>query len=482
VVQDKGARSIKTALSWSFFQNVASKALSLVVKLYLARLVLPDAFGLIGMAIVFISFMNIMAEMGMAAALIQRKEKDLKPSHWNTAFTLSLLVATVGWLLCVLLSSTIASFYNEELLRLLLPALGFSLIIDSLAVTQTARLKKDMRFKEMGLVTTVAVLVSSAVAMVMAYQGMGVWALVVKSLLSSGMRCVLLWCVSPWKPALSLQKSAFLDLFSFSGYVALERVLFFLTNNLDFLLIGKLLGSSVLGAYTLAFTLTDVIRQQIMNTFNNVLFPVYAKHRDDPARMRNYYLKVVRVSTLLVTPVMLLFALNAGPLIREGFGTHWQTAIDPLRILAVSAIIHSIGGTSATLIRGAGHARLVLCINLGITVLVTLPAIVIGCLGWGFIGAAWAIVTRRVIERVVFHVFVRRLFAIQLRDVLQAIRPGFVVAAFMCATHALLQGELESNPFLLVIRLLLEVLACGLAAFVFLPSAAWPGRSAMASR
>jgi len=287
-VQDKASRSVKSALSWSFFQNVASKALSLVVNLYLARLVLPEAFGLIGMAVVFISFMNVMAEMGMAAALIQRKEEDLEPRHWNTAFTLSLRVATAGWVLCGLLSPTIARFYNEELLRLVLPALGFSLIIDSLALTQTARLKKNIRFKEIALVTRVTVLVSSAVTMVMAYHGMGVWALVVKSLLGSGMRCVLLWRVSPWKPAMSLEKSAFLDLFGFSGYVAVERFLFFLTNNIDFFLIGKILRSSVLGAYTLAFTLTDVVRQQIMNTFNNVLFPLYAKHRDDPSIMRDY--------------------------------------------------------------------------------------------------------------------------------------------------------------------------------------------------
>ena len=462
--------TIKTALGWLFFETILTRGLSLLVRLYLVRLLLPNAFGLIGMASVFIAFLTIMGEMGMAAALVQRKTTRMTEQHWHTAFTVSFLISALGWfLIFIALAPLAAVFYGEPELNLILPALGFSLITDSLAIVQRAKLTKELRFKALSIASIAGVVPSSALGIFLAYYGFGVWALVVKTLSNSILTLLILWTFVGWIPKFYFSKEAFKDLFGFSAYVFLERLLIFFMHNIDYLLIGKLVGTAALGIYTLAFTLTDTLRMQIMNTFNKVFFPVYSNLQDDKTKAAAYFLKVIQYTSLIINPLMLLMLLDAQGIVTNCFGGPWRHAWRPLQILAVGTMVHTFGGTASTLIRGAGHARLVMVINFVGTVFIAIPAISLGAVWGGINGAALGVVVHRIIGRAISLFYIFRLFPILWIDIIRALLPSTYTCVTVGILNLLLRQLLENSLFGLLFRISAETLAIAVLLIMLLP-------------
>ena len=464
-------KSIKTALAWSFFEKFFNQGFSLLVKLYLARLLLPEAYGLIGMAAVFIAFLSIMGEQGLSSALIQRDKSRLDARHWNTAFTVSLTVSIVTWVLILLLfGSLVSRFFDEPQLKNILIVLGLMLVGNSLSVIQRARLAKDLKFKVLSFASIVAVVISSIVALVMAYLGFGVWSLVAKALLNSFVLVFVILIVTRWLPRVSFSKSAFLDLFGFSGYTTIERFLFFLTFNIDIILIGRLLGKSLLGACSLALTLTEIFRQHISGAVKTVFFPAYSKLQNDKEMALSYLLKEIRYSAVIIIPAVFILSLDAQPIIVGFFGDSWQEAANPLKILALATAIRTSGGSTTALIRGFGYAKLSLIIAAVSMLLVGVPGISIGVLLIGIEGAAWGIVLHRTIERLLNLYWICRIFRVGLAPFIEALSPCALICLAIAGIHAPLLYFMSDSLQSLLVRLVAEALICGALSFALLPA------------
>ena len=464
------SKQIKNALGWSFAENAVNRGLSMLVRLYLVTLLAPEAFGLVAMAIVFIAFLQVMGEMGMTAALIQRKAENLTETHWRTGFTVSFSISALGWIVILFVLAPFAAFfYGEGELRLILPVLGIGLVTDSLAVVQRAKLTKALRFKALCLASAIATLISSALGIYMAYHGYGVWALVAKTLSNSILLSSFLSISAGWIPRFGFAKAAFKDLFSFGAYVFAEQMLTFLMGNIDYLMIGKLVGRAGLGAYTLAFTLTDIFRHQIMGVFNRVFFPVYANVQDDKKKAADYFLKVVKYSSLIIVPVMAIMILDAEGIIFYAFGKSWRESIFPLQVLALSCIIHSIGGTSSTFIRAAGHARLAMALNFASVVFLAVPAIIFGSIIAGLNGAACGVLAHRVGGRLLTLIFVFRLFPIRWAGILRVLRPTAGICLVIVVVNRALVFFLPESLTTFLIRIIIEMLTLAVFLPIFLP-------------
>lgn len=470
-METKPSDSIKKGLGWSFSEALFNRGLALIVKLYLVRLLVPETFGLIGMAAVFTAFLSIMGELGMAAALIQRKQTKLTEEHWQTAFTISFIASAGAWALILIAVAPFgATFYGEPKLHLILNVLGFGLVIDSFSVVPRAKLVRALRFKTISIASMVSVVASSALAIFMVYKGFGVWALVAKTLINSLSRCFILWVYVRWIPRIQLSKKAFSELFAFSAYVFMERIFMFLLGNVDYLLIGKLLGATALGIYTLAFTLTDGARKQVMGAFNKVLFPVYSALQDDRPKAGRYFLKVVRFNTLLINPLMFILILDAKPMILLFFGQSWQAAAIPFQILAIGVIIHTLAGTSSTLIRGLGYARLIMMIHFFGVVLIAVPAISAGAVLGGLNGASLGVLTNRAVIPVITLFYVFKLCRISLTDIFKTALPGAITCGTIAIINFILNYFLSStSSYALISRVFAELLAYAILLMIFLP-------------
>ncbi len=416
---------ILTGTGWVSFQLMSSQGTRILVKLILARLLVPGYFGIVGMAVVFTGLFEAIGDLGLAAALTQFKKERLTRIHLDTAFWLSVLFSGLIFLILTFGIAPFAVwFYGEPSLQSVIPVLGLSVLLSPLSLIHRILLIRELNFKPLSLMDVGASFGSGIIAVLLALGGAGVWSIVSHNILSFALAVPVFWWVTPWRPRLNFSGKAFSEILGLGIYESLKRILLFLTKNFDYLVVGKLLGAEMLGFYTLAFIFTDTFRQRIMSILNKVMFPVYSRLENDMSAIKAYYLRVIKYNTLIITPIMLYLVFFADPLIPYLVGATWGPMIFPVRAMAVACIIHTIGGTTDSLLKGIGRFDLNFKVYLINTFLVTIPAFVIGINFWGINGAALAVVIYKISSRIIYQYYIRKYVRVYETDILRALIPA----------------------------------------------------------
>ncbi|MEQ9441030.1 MAG: lipopolysaccharide biosynthesis protein [Cyclobacteriaceae bacterium] len=406
-------KKIASGVGWVSLSALGNQGFRLAVKLILARILLPEHYGLIGMAVVFTSFVKVISELGMGAALIQRSKRKLTEEYFHTAFWTNLTVSFIGFaIISIGLAPVAAWFYEEPILQQLVPVLAIPIILDSLYLIPKVQLTRELDFKPQAIIELTSVIIAGIISIVLATMGYGVWSLAFNGIIASGLSALLYFAWHKWYPRLVFSWEACRNLFGFGGYVLIEQIFVFFTSNIDYILIGKLIGSAALGIYTLAFILTDTFRKQIMGILNKVLFPAYSSIQHNAQAVRQYYLNVIRVNGIILFPVMTAFMVLAEPIILLGFGEEWRETIFPLRMLSIGVIIHAISGTSSTVMKSMGKAKLVTKLNILITVCVSVPAIAIGAYTYGINGVAVGVVVFKLIGYFIYQRYIHQVIKV----------------------------------------------------------------------
>lgn len=420
-------RSIIYGVIWNGINLILSRGITLLTMLILARILIPDDFGLVAMAMVFTGFIRVTADLGLAAALIQRRGKQLSSVHFNTAFWASAGFNIIIFLVFAFVIAPFAAwFYEAESIRAIIAVSSFQMILSTLAIVPRSLLIRALRFRPIALAESLGSVVGAITGIFLALNGFGVWSLVFQALSQTLFSSLSLYLVVRWTPRIEFSKSALRDLLGFGLFDALNRAIIHLSQNLDYLLVGKWLGAQALGHYSLAFIMTDIIRSQLMSVLNKVMFPVYSRLQDSTERIQTYYLTVIRYNTIAITPIMLIFFFLASPLVHLILGEGWEATIFPLKALSIACVIHTIGGTSDSVIKGSGRSDLLFKLYVMKLLLISLPAFSIGTYFFGLPGAATAMIVHKLGGRIMHHYTLQRLFAIYERDILKAITPAFL--------------------------------------------------------
>lgn len=406
-----------------------TKAVSLLVKLVLARLLVPEMFGLVAMVMVTIGFLQLFAGLGLKNALIQRRRDADSPLRYDSAFWLlsvaGAVMAGMVWLAGVPL---MVWFYDEPRLEPIGAALAIALWLGVMQTLPKVRLTRLMKFGRMMRAEIYGVLAGAVLAIALALAGAGLWAIVGQHLATSTVTLIALWTATSWRPRRRFDAAALRPLIGFSSYMMANAVLFYMRKHLDVIIVGKLLGATALGVYTLAFLLTETIRMQLYSVVNKVMFPAYSRMQDDPAAMKPYYLATIRWMALITWPISTLLILLADPLIPLLFGEVWSEAVRPVQILAVASMVFALSGTPAEVLKGLGQAQLLFKISFYHTLLVALPSVAVGALLYGIEGAALGVLVHYVVARVVFHLSIRKKLEIREIDVLKAASYGVMAS------------------------------------------------------
>jgi len=389
--------TLKSGILWNSVQLVVNQVFGFAVKLVLAKLLLPEQFGLIGMASVFIGFVQILNDIGIGAALIQRKSDTLRKEHFSTAFWTGLIWAVALYCIIVFIVGPIAAvFYDQPMLTKLVPVLSLGILSSPINLVHKAQLTRSMDFKRIALIENTSNIISGLFALLLAYSGAGVWSLAFNSIASLVIAVPLYFRASGWVPTFTWEKQAFKDIFGFGIYTTGTNVVNYWMLNVDYLLIGKFFSPVVLGIYTLAFLLTDVFRMKMMAVINTVMYPWFSQRQDDLENTIKYYAKVIFYNCLVSFPVMMFLIVLAGPFISSFFGEKWMEAVNPLRILAASVMFHMVISGNNALIRGRGMPGLEFKLQL-VKSAIYLPMLCAGLYYYGIIGAAWIVLINKVI-------------------------------------------------------------------------------------
>ncbi|WP_439481755.1 lipopolysaccharide biosynthesis protein [Cyclobacterium plantarum] len=419
--------SILGGIFWNAIQLVVNRSFSFAIKLVLAKILFPEEFGLVGMAVVFTSFIEVFNDLGFGAAIVQKKEDSIGEKHYHTAFWTGIIWSIVLYICIVTLVAPLAgNFYGEPMLIEIIPILSLGILINPVNLVHKAQLTRDLNFRKLTYINNSSSIFAGCISLVLAFLNFGVWSLVFNSVATYAAALPMFFFATGWKPKLIWDKEAFHDIFGFGINTMGTQVFNNLINKFDYLVIGKLLSVSSLGVYTLAFTLTDTFRGQLMSVMNSVMYPIYGKKQEDKISLANYYLKVVKYNSIIIDGIMMILILFAEPIILVFFGDKWVDTIIPLQILSFSVIFHMMVSSNTSLIRGMGKPGLEFRLQLFKSLVLYIPLIFFGTRYYGTAGAALAILVNKILSVFIAQYFLKKLLGISLGALFDATKPALV--------------------------------------------------------
>jgi O-antigen/teichoic acid export membrane protein len=334
-----GARTLRGAF-WAYFSYVGGRLLILVATSILARLLTPKDFGVVGYALVFMALLETVKDLGLGQALVASRPKDVY-ERADTVFLAGLGLGVVMTSLVAALSPLVAGFFDEPRLTALLPVLGLNFLIRSFGATHYAIAQKEMLFRTRTIAEFADVLVRGSVGVILALLGAGVWSLVIGYVAGTTSLVIALWILVPWRPSFRLDRTQLPGLLRFGGALTGVDITTAITNNADYLFVGKVLGAASLGVYTLAFRLPELAIVNVATVAGLVLFPAFANV--ERAALAHTYTISFRYLLMLCMPIAAGVAILAAPLTQVVFGSQWGGAVEPMRLLTIYAFAVTVG-------------------------------------------------------------------------------------------------------------------------------------------
>ena len=418
-------RRLFSGTLWQGAGLLVANIASFATKLLLARLLVPEYFGLVGMAVVFTGLIQTIEKLGIEQALIQRPDDQIDDDDLITAHLGAIITAGLLYLLVILPGAPlVARFYEEPALTAIIIVLALPVLIEPWAIIHKIRLKRRLRFKRLAKVEMVATVLGAISAISLALLGAGVWALVAQWVVFAAATTLLLYHIEAALPEGRFRWPAWWRILHFGAYVTGHRICSFLSKQSDYLIVGKLVGAATLGAYTIAFLLTDALRSKLMAVLGRVLFPAYSRLQGDLPALNRTYLASIRIQTLVVAPILCALFICSDPILLYAFGEEWLPGSAALQLLAIAALIHTIGGTNSAALKAVDRPDLSFKVRLFETFAVMIPALLLLVPSHGLVGAGLAVIAAKLTSRLAYHWQMRIHIGTTEAQVLKAILPA----------------------------------------------------------
>ena len=381
----------KTAkgMLWSAVERFSTQGIQFLFGILLARLLTPNDYGMIAMLTIFIAVSQTFIDSGFGNALIRKPDRN--EADKATVFFFNVFMAVACYGIIFLAAPFIAQFYKMPELTDILRILAISLIIQSFGSIQHLNLIIDLNFKVLAKVTFIGALTGGTAGLICAYNGLGVWSLVVQQMATTSCRVILFWVLVHWRPKTFFNKSSFKNMFGFGSKLLASGLLNTLYDNIYDLIIGKAFAAATLGNYSRASHFANFPSSNVTGIFQRVTYPVLSKIQDDPDKLRKGYLKFLNMATLVIFPLMIGLAALAKPFILLVLTDKWFDVILILQIICIAQMWYPVHAINLNILQVMGRSDLFLKLEIikkieGITVLcITLPfGIIAMCFGQWF--------------------------------------------------------------------------------------------------
>lgn len=435
-----GRRTLR-ATSWAYAAYLGQRGMVLVITALLARILAPAEFGLVALALMVIAVLETFADLGLSAALVivddERAEAD---SH--TVFRWVLVMSAGVALVVAALGSTLATFFGEPALVRMLPVLALAVVVRGFGVTHYALAQRSLDFRSRTVAEVADVAVRGAVALALAASGRGAWSLIIGHVAGSTVFAATLWLLVRWRPDLRRARTPLRRLMAFGGALTGVNVLASIIANADYVIVGRVLGVTALGLYTIAFKLPEALISNLSTVAGRVLFPAFAG--EDREKLPWRLMTAFRFTLLVCLPVAMMMVILAPELVAAVFGHEWGAAVGPMRWLVAYALATALGTPAGSVYKATGRADILIRLALPRTVIGVVAIAVVASRGIAFV--AGANTAMEVILTVTGLVVARRLLGLRLREVARSCAPiavaGIAAAAIMVGIAALVRDPL----------------------------------------
>lgn len=351
-------KSTANGLKWSAIERLATQAIQLIVMLYLARLLGPEAFGLVGMLAVFIAISQTFVDSGFSSALIRHTERT--EEDFSTTFYFNIAVGFLCYSILFVAAPYVATFFDQIELISLLRVLGLTVIVNSFAIVQRAKLTIDMDFKTQAKASLISVFVSCGVGIYLANMNYGVWALVGQTVTSAVCNVLLLNIYLRWLPTTGFSKNSFDYLFGFGSKLLAAGLLDTVFKNIYQIIIGKYFSVAQVGLFTQANQLASVPAMTLTGVIQRVTYPMLSNIQNDVEKFEEAYLLTLRMAAVVVFPLMVGLGITAIPFITITLGEEWLASAELLTILTFGLMLYPIHAINLNLLNVKGRSDIFL--------------------------------------------------------------------------------------------------------------------------
>ena len=464
-------------LVWSFLDNFIVQGVNFVTGIILARLLSPREFGLVGIVTIFVALGQSFADSGFKEALIRKKA--CTQSDYSTVFFFNVLVGVAWYILLLAFAGSIARYFAQPELAVIVPVLGLGVIVDAFSIIQTTQLTKRIDFKLLTRVSSVSSIISGVLAMALAFHGFGIWSLVALTLTKNILNTLFLWLWNAWKPSWVFDVSSFKELFGFGSKMLLVGLIDTTYRNIYLAVIGKFFSAADLGYYTRADQFKQLPSQNLTTVVQRVSYPVISSIRGDVSVLKAAYKKLIKSTMFISFVLMIGLAAVAEPMVITLIGDQWLVSAEYLQLLCFGAMLYPLHALNLNMLNVQGRSDLFLRLEV-IKKILSVPIIIIG-INFGIKVMIIAMIVNSFVAYYLNSYWSGRFIGYSMLEQIQDILPSFMLALIVGSVVFFTGHLMAASP---VITLSVQILvgACftiGLAELTQLDSYTYMKRTVL---
>ena len=462
--ESRPAHSLETRIlrgsMWLAAGFGARQVINWLSMLVLVRLLDPHAFGVMALAFTVVSALEYLRGSGVWAALVHRR-RDVEEAA-ASAFVYLVVSSVVVYLACFASAPFVARAFHASSLNGVLRAFAFVLVIGGLSTVPSALLSRDLRYSAATVIDLGSAGIQIAVSIGLAFAGAGVWSLVAGYLVSGTFETAALWYIVGWPSVRKARWSMLRELFRYGRFAGAANIATFVSGTVDTISVGRILGATATGFYSVAFRLGTMPESLIHAVIVKAMFPAFAIVHQDREAFRRIFVGHAQRLALFVLPTTIFIVLAAKPIVLALLGPEWTSVVTPLRILAAFALVRAVSATTNAVFRGAGRPNLAMWFA-GANVLLLVPGLILLVPPLELTGASIAVLGSMTATALPAAVRMIRLVGLPAIDLVQTLRAPFACSAILALLLALLLPATNGmRPAVAVIVLVVG----GIAAYV----------------
>ncbi len=427
MAEQKLEHKVASGVAWSFSEKLLTMIIQMVVSIVVARQLMPSDFGVMAIMTFFTSVALAIVDSGFSQTLIRKQEPS--DEEYRSVLSFNVVVSLVLYALLVALAKPLATLYDSPVIADIAPVLFLVLPINSLCVVQTVMYTREFRFALLSKIVFVSSLVSGVVAVAMAYMGFGIWSLVAQRLLQMGIKAAAFWILRRWRTTARFSLGALRAMAPFSLRLLATDLIASIYNNVAQLFIGKIYTTSTLGYYSQAQKLKDLPVTSTVQAVQGVTYPALSKIADDQTKFTEGYLRIQRLLSFAIFPLMLGFVAVADDMFLLLLGERWMPTVPYFEILALSGIFYPLAVVSYNVLKARSDGRVIL--RLEIVKRVIMTAVLVVTILQGVKAVAWGMTAMAAVEFLLNTATALRYLTCSMLTVVRAVLPSLLVAVVM---------------------------------------------------
>jgi teichuronic acid exporter len=448
-------------LSWSIVDTLLKYSLTFIIGIILARILGPEEFGLIGMTAVFFSISNTFINSGFSYSLIQKKE--VSQLDLSTVFYFNIFTGAIIYGLLYFSSNFFSHVFSKPVLEPLIKIIGLNLLIGSFGIVHQTVLTRNVNFKLLTKISFISIIVSGCSAIILAYNGFGIWSLVFQAIISTITTNILLWLTARWVPKFAFSFISLSTMFSYGSKLMLSGLLNTIFENVYYLVIGKYFSTQTLGYFTRAQGFANIASENITTTIQRVSFPILSSMQEDPIRLKRAYITLIR-STMFITFIsMFCLAASANSVVLTFVGEKWTPTIPILQLICFSVMLYPLHSINLNMLSVIGRSDIFLNLEIIKKVLI-IPVVIFG-IYFGLRGLLFGMIGHSILAFFINSFYSGQKIGYstfeQLKDILPSIIISFLVSMVLYFINYFINANSLTILIIQVIVALLLVLSIG---------------------